>query len=44
MTKHSQLTGALLSGLALPEAVARAVAGTSEALAGVHPAFAVQEA
>ncbi|MGP9649078.1 PfkB family carbohydrate kinase [Glutamicibacter sp. AOP38-B1-38] len=39
-----QLTGALLSGLALPEAVARAVAGTSEALAGVHPAFAVQEA
>ncbi|HJX79687.1 PfkB family carbohydrate kinase [Glutamicibacter sp.] len=36
------LTGALLSDVALPEAAAQAVAGTSDALSGVHPAFSVQ--
>lgn len=36
------LTGALLSDVPLPEAAAQAVAGTSEVLSGVHPAFAAQ--
>ncbi|GGJ65970.1 PfkB family carbohydrate kinase [Glutamicibacter bergerei] len=35
------LTGALLSDVSLIDAVAQSVAGTSEALSGVHPAFTV---
>gem|GEM_PF-4128999 len=35
------LTGALLSDVLLSDAVAQSVAGTSEALSGVHPAFTV---
>lgn len=38
------LTGALLSDVVLPEAVAQAVAGTAEALSGVHQAFSATDA